>query len=433
MIDRYQTPEMKNLFTEIKRFEYMLVVEKAVAKVQAQHKLIPAAAARNIIKKSQIDLDRIYEIEAQTRHDVIAFVSQISESVGKDGKYIHFGLTSSDVLDTALSLQLNQAFEILFTEVKKLKTVLRKMARTHEATLCAGRTHGIYAEITTFGFKLMGFLSELVRCEKRMIQAQHQMQICKLSGAVGTSSSLSLEIEIAVARELKLQVEAFATQVIPRDRHAEAVMSLALTASCLERLALELRHLQRTEVNEVVEGFSPLQKGSSAMPHKKNPISAENITGLSRLIKGYAWTALENIPLWHERDISHSSNERVIFQDAFTALHYCLRRMIELLEKLQVNTQVMEKNTHKMGGVLYSSHLLNHLVGQHNLSREKAYQLIQDAAFGLKDGESMQDKIFKSKALKKYFKPQDIENIFSGIKHLNSIQQRIKKYEKNLA
>ncbi len=432
MIERYQTPEMKNLFNEIKRFEYMLVVEKAVAEVQARHKLIPTSSARNIIKKSKIDLDRIYEIEEQTKHDVIAFVSQVSETVGKDGKYIHFGLTSSDVLDTALSLQLSEAFAILLIETKKLKSILRSLAKKHQATLCAGRTHGIYAEITTFGFKLMGFLSELVRCEKRMIQAQKQIQICKLSGAVGTSSALGLEIESAVALKLKLQVENFATQVIPRDRHAEAMMSLALTASCLERLAIELRHLQRTEVNEVIEGFSPLQKGSSAMPHKKNPISAENITGLSRLIKGYAWTALENIPLWHERDISHSSNERIVFGDAFTAMHYSLRRMIQLLEKLYVNVDEMEKNTHKMGGVLYSSHLLNHLVSRHNLSREQAYILIQEAAFGLKENESLENKVLQSKHLKKYFTRQEVKNIFSGLKHLNSIQKRIKKYEKNL-
>lgn len=432
MIERYQTPEMKNLFNEIKRFEYMLVVEKAVAEVQAERKLIPRSAAQNIIKKSKINLNRIYEIEAQTKHDVIAFVSQVAETVGQDGRYIHFGLTSSDVLDTALSLQLHEAFQILFIEVKKLKTVIRTLARKHQNTLCAGRTHGIYAEITTFGFKLMGFLSELVRAEKRMIQAQKQIQICKLSGAVGTSSALGLEIEAAVALKLKLQVENFATQVIPRDRHAEAMMSLAFMASSLERLAVELRHLQRTEVNEVIEGFSPQQKGSSAMPHKKNPISAENITGLSRLIKGYAWTALENIPLWHERDISHSSNERIIFTDAFTALHYSLRRMIQLLEKLYINTDVMEKNTHKMGGVLYSSHLLNHLVSHHHLSREEAYKLIQTAAFDLKEGESLQSQILESKELKKYFTQQDVRNIFSGKKHLKSIQKRIKKYEKNL-
>lgn len=432
MIERYQTPEMKNLFKEESRFEYMLMVEKAVAEVQAENKMIPAAAAVSITKKSKINLKRILEIENQTKHDVIAFVSQVAETVGEHGKYIHFGLTSSDVLDTATSLQIRDAFEIIFKAVTDLKKVLRRVANQHKKTVCAGRTHGIYAEITTFGFKLMGFLSELSRCEEKLHQAQKQFEICKLSGAVGTSSSLGLEIESQVARKLKLQPEFFATQVVPRDRHATVFMALAFTAASLERLAVELRHLQRTEVNEVIEGFEPLQKGSSAMPHKKNPISAENITGLSRLIKGYAWTAMENIPLWHERDISHSSNERVIFGDAFTATHYCLQRMTKLLDKLYVNTKTMKDNTYKLGGVLYSSHLLNHLVGRHGLIREDAYRLVQAATFGLKEGETLEKKILDSKEFKKYFSANEIKSIFSGEKHLKSIDQRIKKYEKNI-
>lgn len=433
MIERYQTPEMKTLFQEKSRFEYMLIVEKTVAEIQAKKGLIPQAAAASIAKKSKINLARIYEIENQTKHDVIAFVSQIAESVGEHGKYVHFGLTSSDVLDTAMSLQIREAFKLILNEVKELKGIIKGLAQKHQKSVCAGRTHGIYAEITTFGFKLMGFLSELSRSEERLIRAQQQFEICKLSGAVGTSSALGLDVEAEVAAKLKLKPEYFATQVVPRDRHAEVFMSLAFTASFLERLAVELRHLQRTEVNEVVEGFDPKQKGSSAMPHKKNPISGENITGLSRLIKGYAWTAMENIPLWHERDISHSSNERIIFGDAFTATHYSLRRMKTLLEKLFVNKGMMKENTYKMGGVLYSSHLLNHLVAKHGLSREEAYRLIQKAAFDLGVNESLGDKILRSKDFKKYFTTAEIKSIFSGERHLNSIQQRIKKYEKNIS
>lgn len=432
MIERYQTPEMKKIFVEGARFDYMLIVEKAVAEVQAQAGLIPKAAAADIIKKSKIHLSEIYKIEEETKHDVIAFVTQVSKTIGTSGKYLHFGLTSSDVLDTAMSLQIREGFDIILNEITKLKSVIKSMAKKHSADMCAGRTHGIYAEITTFGFKLMGFLSELSRSEDRVLSAKKHFEICKLSGAVGTSSALGLEIESAVAQKLKLQPEPFATQVIPRDRHAEVFMSLAFLASFLERLATELRHLQRTEVSEVIEGFSAKQKGSSAMPHKKNPISGENITGLCRLIKGYAWTAMENIPLWHERDISHSSNERIIFQDSFTATHYCLRRMTHLLENIYVDTEQMKENTYKNGGVLYSSHLLNHLISKHDLDRNKAYQLIQAASFELKEGDSLEDAILKSKVLKAYFTKNEIQNIFSGEKHLKSIQQRIKKYEKSI-
>ena len=432
MIERYQTIEMKKIFTESARFDYMLIVEKAVSSVLAKYKMIPKAAYLDIQKKSKIDLQKIYAFEAETKHDVIAFVNQVAESIGTNGKYFHFGLTSSDVLDTAMSLQTRDAFEILSAEIKKLKTVLKKIAKKHSETICAGRTHGIFAEITTFGFKLMGFLSELSRCEKRIFLAKKQFEICKLSGAVGTSSALGHQIEIDVAKKIKLNPEPFATQVIPRDRHAEVFMSLAFLASHLERLAIELRHLQRTEVSEVIEGFSLKQKGSSAMPHKKNPISAENITGLCRLIKGYAWTAMENIPLWHERDISHSSNERIIFGDAFTATHYCLKRMNLLLENIYIDTDQMLDNTYKNGGLLYSSHLLNHLIQNHKMDRNQAYQLIQTATFKLKADEKLENVILSSPQLKKYFSNQIVRDIFSGKKHLTAIKNRIKKYEKSI-
>lgn len=427
MIDRYQTEEMKTLFSEDQRFQFMLTVEKAVARVQSQAGLIPVKAFKDIDTKSHVDLKRILKIEEKTKHDVIAFVTQVSEAVGVNGKYFHFGLTSSDVLDTALSLQTVAALDLILKEVSMLKRTMKKLALKHKNTICPGRTHGIFAEITTFGFKLMGYLSEINRAEKRIKLAQQQFSICKLSGAVGTSSALGPEIEEKVARLLKLKVEPFATQVIPRDRHAEVFMSLAFLAAALERLSVELRHLQRTEVSEVIEGFEPGQKGSSAMPHKKNPISAENITGLSRLIKGYMNVAMDNIPLWHERDISHSSNERVILQDSMTATHYCLRRMVRLLQNLYIDQGMMRANTYKAQGKLYSSHVLNHLISQ-NMDREKAYSLIQKISFDLKSDHSLKEAIEKSVELKPYFSSQELKDIFSGKKHLSAIQKRIKKY-----
>jgi len=430
MISRYQTDEMNKVFHESSRFEYMLLVEKAVAEIQAMKKIIPRRAYLDIKNKSRINVKRILEIEKTTKHDVIAFVSQIAETVGQSGKYIHYGLTSSDVLDTALSLQMSDAFLILESEIKLLKAELKKLIKKHQLTVCPGRTHGIFAEITTFGFKMAGFLSEINRAEKRIHTAHEQFKICKLSGAVGTSSAMDLEVESLVAQKLKLQVEPFATQVIPRDRHAEVFMSLAFFASALERLAIELRHLQRSEVSEVIEGFSVGQKGSSAMPHKKNPISAENITGLARLVKGYAWTSMENIPLWHERDISHSSNERVIFQDSFTVIHYMIRRMKNLLSSLYIDQQRMLENTHLLGGVLYSSHVLLHLVDRHKLSREKAYEIVQSAALSLKKGEHLKDVFLNNIAYSKYFTEKDLNHLFSGDRYLKAIERRIKKYEK---
>lgn len=429
MIERYSTPEMTEHFSEEVRFKYMLQVEIAVAVIQAQMKMIPLKAAQDIQKKSKINVSRIKDIEKETKHDVIAFVSQVAETVGPNGKYIHFGLTSSDVLDTALSLQISEALKIILDELQILKKTLKTLIAKHKNSLCPGRTHGIYAEITTFGFKLSGFLSELLRCEERIQNSQKQFQICKLSGAVGTSSAIPLELEKKLAKQLGLTVEKYATQVIPRDRHADVLMSLAFYASFIERLAIELRHLQRSEVSEVIEGFTPGQKGSSAMPHKKNPISGENLTGLSRLVKGYAWTAMENIPLWHERDISHSSNERVIFQDSLTVVHYMTRRLNSLLAGLYVDVDKMLKNTHELGGVLYSSHLLLHLVEKHDLSREDAYKIVQKAAHSLKPGEHLKDKLSQDTEFKKYFKASDLKELFSGQKHLSAIDQRMKTYK----
>ncbi len=428
MIERYSTASMSKLFAPESRFEFMKQVEVECALVQATMKIIPRSAALNIQKKAKFNLASILEIEKTTKHDVIAFVSNMAENVGPDGRYIHYGLTSSDVLDTALSLQISEGLRIVLKEVEALEKTLKTMIRQHKNTICAGRTHGIYAEITTFGFKLSGFLQELQRNRVRVEAALKQIQICKLSGAVGTSSALPLEFEKKVADRLKLKVEPYATQVIPRDRHAEVILSLAFLTTGYERLAVELRHLQRSEVSEVIEGFTPGQKGSSAMPHKKNPISAENLTGLARLMRSYSQSALENIPLWHERDISHSSVERVIFPDVFQLAHYMTGRLNELLKGLYVDVNRMFENTQKLGGVLYSSHLLLHLVEKKNKSREEAYAIVQKASHGLGRDQHLKDYLLKSAETKNLFNKKELEQIFSGQKHLKSIKSRFQKY-----
>ncbi|MEQ1721998.1 MAG: adenylosuccinate lyase [Pseudobdellovibrio sp.] len=430
MIARYSTDLMNKQFEPESRFEYMKQVEIECALVQADMGLIPKKDAEAIKKKSKFQIERILEIEKTTKHDVIAFVSNMAENVGESGRYIHFGLTSSDVLDTALSLQISDALDIVINEVNSLKKELKKMAVLHKKSICAGRTHGIFAEITTFGFKIAGFNSELERNLFRLQQAQQNIRICKLSGAVGTSSALPLEFEKKVAAKLGLTVEPFATQVVPRDRHAEVLNALALLASGYERLAVEFRHLQRSEISEVIEGFSKGQKGSSAMPHKKNPISAENLTGLARLMRSYAGAGLENIALWHERDISHSSVERVVFPDAFQLAHYMTKRLKDLVSGIYIDDKKMFANTQKLGGVLYSSHLLLHLVEKQNMSREDAYSLVQKLAHELKDGEHLKDKIAQDKKASKLFKKAELDEIFSGRKHLASIDKRMKEYFK---
>ncbi len=419
---------MSKLFAPESRFEFMKQVEIECAMVQAKMGIIPKAAALAIKKNAEFNLSRILEIEKVTKHDVIAFVSNMAEHVGPHGRYIHYGLTSSDVLDTALSLQISEGINIILAEVQTLEKTLKMQIKKHQNTICAGRTHGIYAEITTFGFKLSGFLEELKRNQIRLTRALENIKICKLSGAVGTSSALPLEFEKKVADRLKLKVEPFATQVIPRDRHAEVILGLCFLTTGYERLALELRHLQRSEVSEVIEGFTPGQKGSSAMPHKKNPISAENLTGLARLMRSYSQAALENISLWHERDISHSSVERIIFPDVFQLAHYMTLRLNELVKNLFIDVDRMFENTQMLGGVLYSSHLLLHLVEKKNKTREEAYAIVQKASHNLKRDQHLQDFLASADETKDLFSKADLKQIFSGQKHLKSIKSRFQKY-----
>jgi adenylosuccinate lyase len=426
VIDRYTRPEMGLIWDLNYRFGKMLQVEVALAQAQAELGIIPKAAAKAIATKGSFNVKRISEIEKQTKHDVIAFVSSVAENVGPHGKYVHFGLTSSDVLDTAFSLQVREAGEVLTGSLLVLEKALVRIVKKHEDTLSAGRTHGMFAEPTTFGFKMAGFLAELRRNKQRVNTALQQMLICKLSGAVGTYSSQGVQVEDKVAKRLKLKAETIATQVIPRDRHAEMILSLAMLMAGLERLAVELRHLQRSEVAEVTEGFSKGQKGSSAMPHKKNPISAENITGLARLVKGYAFTAMDNIPLWHERDISHSSVERVIFPDAFIATDYALVRMASLIDGLEVNKKRMLENIDSSQGQLFSSHVLLSLVDK-GMSREMAYAHVQRLCHSLDKGEQLKDKILADGEVSRFLKAKELDDIFSGKKHKKSVKAVIKR------
>lgn len=426
MIARYTRPEMGEVWSDQNKFDKMKEVEIAVAKVQAGLGLIPAAAAKAIASKADFSVDRILEIEKTTKHDVIAFVSAMAEKVGQHGRYIHFGLTSSDVLDTALSLQVIEAGKLIEKSLNRFEKSLKKQMTKHEKTLCAGRTHGMHAEPTSFGLKLAGFYKESQRNSERFQQAIKQASICKLSGAVGTYSMQTDKVEKGVAKALKLKPESVATQVIPRDRHAELIFSLAMIGSGLERLAVELRHLQRTEVYEVLEGFSKGQKGSSAMPHKKNPISSENITGVARLLRSYAQAAMENIPLWHERDISHSSVERVIFPDAFILAHYALERMADVVDNLQVDQERMWENMQQSKGQLFSSHVLLALVDL-GYSREEAYVKVQGLSHGLKNGETLKDKLLQDSEVGSQLSKKRVDDIFSGKLHQKAISKVLKR------
>ena len=429
MIERYSLKEMSEVWTPSRRFDFMLEVEKAVAQTQSDLKIIPKKAGGAICSKARFSYAGILKREKKTRHDVTAFVDEVAGYLGSDGAYLHYGLTSSDVLDTALSLQIRSAAEVLDKSFQSLTNALKKLIIKHKNTLCLGRTHGMHAEPTTFGFKLLGHLAEFKRAEQTFKQAVSACSVGKISGAVGVYSSLLPELEKRVCQQLSLKPETLATQVVPRDRVARLVFSLALLGAFVERLAVELRHLQRTELGEIKEAFYKGQTGSSAMPHKKNPISAENLTGIARLLRSYPSPALENIILWHERDISHSSVERVILPDAFILIHYALNRLTGLLSSLQVDAVRMKQNLNLSQGVVFSSQVLNILVAK-GLSRGKAYPLIQQISQNLKEGESFKTALIKNKKIQKYLNLKDIEAVFCGknsrlIQHLEKTLKKL--------
>jgi adenylosuccinate lyase len=422
MIERYTRKEMGTIWASEARFENMLEVEIAIAQAQAKLGIIPRKAALEIKKKSRFSVKRILEIEKETKHDVIAFVTNVAENVGDYGRFVHFGCTSSDVLDTAFSLQVRAAAKVLNESLDFLQKNLKIKIKENADVICAGRTHGMFAEPTTFGLKLAGFYSELLRNRERFNRAVEQMCVVKLSGAVGTFSGQPPEVESHVGKLLKLIPEPVATQVVPRDRHAELIWSVAMIGGFLERLAVELRHLQRSEVEEVTEGFSRGQKGSSAMPHKKNPISAENITGLSRLLRSHLFAAMENIPLWHERDISHSSVERVVFPDCFIVADYAVYRMAILINGLEIHKKKMLENIDKSQGQLFSSQVLLALV-EKGLSREDAYKHVQRLCHSMGRGDHLKRMLKADGELKNLLKAKEIDQIFTGARNIKNVKQ----------
>jgi adenylosuccinate lyase len=385
VIARYTLPAMAQLWSDEARFEHMLRVELAVLRALAERDVVPQSAVRSIEQRARIDVARIAELEATTDHDVIAFVSQVAETVGDDGRYLHLGLTSSDVVDTALALQCRRAAGLLLDELAALIGLLAGRAREHRATVMMGRTHSVHAEPITFGLKLASWAFELDRDRRRLKDAAADLATGKLSGPVGTYSQLGPEIEAEVMAELGLAADPVSTQIVQRDRHAAFLAAIAVTGGSLERFATEVRNLQHTEIGELQEPFRAGQKGSSAMPHKRNPILSERIGGLARLLRGYAVAGLEDQALWHERDISHSSVERVALPAATTLLHYMLTRFRGLVEGLVVRPERMRENIERGLGLHASSRLLSALVEQGGLSREEAYAIVQRAALRAAD------------------------------------------------
>ncbi|KRL96493.1 adenylosuccinate lyase [Limosilactobacillus equigenerosi] len=376
MIDRYTRPAMAAVWSEENKYQSWLAVELAVDEAWQQAGVIPAADIAALKQNAKIDVERIAEIEATTHHDVIAFTRALSETLGEEKKWVHYGLTSTDVVDTAQGLRLKQANDILRQDLADLADVLATRAREFKTTVCMGRTHGVHAEPTTFGLKLARWYSEVKRDQDRFEHAAKGVEAGKISGAVGTFAEVGPEIEAAVCDQLGLTAQPISTQVLPRDLHAEYIATLALCATTIENIATEIRALQRTEIHEVEEHFAKGQKGSSAMPHKRNPISSENLTGMARVMRGHVVTAYENVSLWHERDISHSSAERVILPDTTIGLDYMLNRMTRLLKNLDVFPETMKRNMDKTLGLIYSGRVLLKLV-ESGMSREAAYDLIQ--------------------------------------------------------
>ena len=376
MIPRYTPSEMGQLWSDQRKYDMWLRVESAAADAMADHGLIPLEAARDIREKGKVDAERVDEIDRTTQHDVIAFTTAVAEHVGASARWLHFGMTSSDVIDTAHALQMQASTDLLLKDVSALLQVVRGRADEHRRTPMIGRTHGVHAEPMTFGLKLALWFAELVRDYNRLVRAREAISVGKLSGAVGTYAHLDPSIEQAVCDALGLTPAPVASQVVQRDRHAELLSALAITAASLEKFAVEVRGLQKTEIGEVAEPFAKGQKGSSAMPHKRNPIGCEQITGLARLVRGNAMAALENVALWHERDISHSSVERVIVPDSFCALDHMVRRFTRIVEGLVVYSERMRDNLERSRGVVFSGTVLLELASR-GASREDAYVMVQ--------------------------------------------------------
>lgn len=429
MIERYTLPEMGALWTDAYKFQTWLQVEIAVCEAQAQLGYIPREAVAEIKAKANFDPERILEIEAEVRHDVIAFLTNVNEYVGDAGRYIHLGMTSSDVLDTALAVQMVASLDLILRRLEDLIEAIRKRAGEHRYTVMIGRSHGIHAEPMTFGFKLAGWLAEALRNQERLQSVRKNIAVGKISGAVGTYANIEPRVEALACESLGLRPDAASTQVVSRDIHAEYVQQLALLAASIERFAVEIRNLQKTDVLEVEEYFSKGQKGSSAMPHKRNPIRSERLTGMARMVRSYAVAAVENVALWHERDISHSSVERVMLPDACIITHFMLVEMTELVKNLLVYPENMARNMNCYGGVVFSQRVMLTLV-EKGVRREEAYKIVQEnahTAWNKLDG-NFRDLITKDARVKEKLSPEEIEACFNPqhhLQHLDEVYQRL--------
>jgi adenylosuccinate lyase len=430
MIPRYTLPEMDEVWSEEHKQKIWLEVELLALKGMEAEGLIPSGIYESVSRKAVLNPKRAHELEEEVKHDVIAFLTSITEITGPDGRYLHRGMTSNDLLDTAFAVQLKEASTLILSTLQNLIAISVKRAETFKYTPCMGRSHGIHAEPTSFGIKLLSWAAELKRREECIASAVKNVTVGKLAGAVGTFASLPPSIEKRVLEGLGIGVEEVPTQVVQRDRHAEFFTSLALLGSTVERICVEIRHLQRTEVREVEESFSKGQKGSSAMPHKKNPIASENLTGIARMLRGYALPALENVALWHERDISHSSVERIIAPDACILAHYMIKRLSGLIQNLIVYPDTMLSNVNLTLGLVFSGTLLITLTDK-GMTREDAYKLVQEKAlFCYEKNLPLKDEILKLQEIKKFLSNAEIEEIFAldrHLKHVEYIFERAKK------
>ena len=428
MIDRYSREEMKNIWDLNSKFQYYLNVEIAVAEAYADLGTFPKQDVEELKKKAKFNVESIDEIEAEVKHDVIAFLTCVNESLGDLAKYMHVGMTSSDVIDTAFALQIQDSGKIILQDLDETIQSMKDLAKKHKETVCIGRSHGVHAEIMTFGVKICNWIDILERQRNNFVHALDEIRVGQISGPVGTYSNIPPEVEEVTCKKLNLKPARMSTQIIARDYHAYFMQSLALIASVIEQFATEIRHLQRTEVLEVEEGFGEKQKGSSAMPHKKNPVLSENLCGLARVVRANSIVALENIPLWHERDISHSSAERIIFPDSLTLVDFMLNRFNGVVKNLVVHEKNMLKNTNKFGGIVYSQRVLLKLI-EKGLTREDAYRLVQrNALDAFENDGDFRINLLNDKDVEKLLTPKEIDAIFDKsdfLKNVDIIYSRV--------
>ena len=428
MIPRYSRPEMTEIWSEQSKFQIWFEIEAHACDAQAKLGVIPTEAAKAVWARGKFEIDRINEIERETKHDVIAFLTNLAEHVGDEARFVHQGMTSSDVLDTTVAVQMSRAADLLIAGIDRLLAALEKRAHEHKRTPTIGRSHGIHAEPTTFGLKLATYFAEFSRCRARMVAARAEIATCAISGAVGTFAHIDPAVEEHVADAMGLIPEPVSTQVIPRDRHAMFFATLGVVASSVERLATEIRHLQRTEVREAEEFFSAGQKGSSAMPHKRNPVLTENLTGIARIVRAAVTPALENVALWHERDISHSSVERVFGPDATIGLDFALHRLSGVMENLLIYPESMQANLDQLGGLVHSQQVLLALT-QKGVSREDAYKFVQRNAMEVwKDGGSYLDKLKADSEVAANLSDEELDALFDleqHFRHVDTIFNRV--------